>query len=183
MRHVVASNSASALLPQGNMGGRFYERYSGGDLLHYPHGTLGPVQTLAFMQDGAGLQFTALDGKAQRKTFDTRRLDMKIWFRSPDEGRPGTANAPDYAVETHAPFDIGYPEMFPARGGVKESAEWMKGQRIFYMPYINGSIWDTNITSFAEALPSTAKDTDGAYYTFKCSNSNVLARMCPTTEL
>ena len=96
VRHVVVSNTASALLPHGNTGGRLYERYSEGYNLLYPHGTV-PVQTLAFMMDGVGLQFTALDGKAQNKAFNTRGLDMKIWYRCPDEGRPGAANAPDPA--------------------------------------------------------------------------------------
>ena len=100
IRHVVASNTASALLPQGNMGGRLFERYSEeGHNLLYPHGLV-PVQTLAFMMDGAGLQFTTLDGKAQSKTFNTRKLDLKIGYKCPDEGCPGAANAPDYAIET-----------------------------------------------------------------------------------
>ena len=264
IRHVVASNTASALLPHGNTGGRLYERYSEGHNLLYPHGTV-PMQTLAFMKDGAGLQFTTLDGKSQNKAFNTRGLDMKIWYRCPDEGRPGAANAPDYAVETAAfegdwwvaakryrkwalqqqwaskgplkdrkdfcqkignvgywmicysgkdagdvtnrvakmqaalpgvplglhwynwhnsPFDVNYPEMFPARGGVKEAAAWMKENGVFYMPYINGSLWEDEIASFTNAIPYTCKKPDGSYYTYKCGhNKNVLARMCPTTEL
>ena len=259
VRHVVASNTASALLPSGNMGGRLVERYAGGDYLGYPHGLV-PVQTLAFMKDGAGLQFTALDGKAQNKAFSTRGLDMKIWYRCPDEGCPGAANAPDYAVETAAfegdwwaaakryrkwalkqqwtskgplkdradfckkignvgywiighgprvqkslarlaellpdvplgchwyswhnsPFDVNYPEMFPAKAGIKEAAAWMKENGVFCMPYINGSLWEDEIASFTNALPYTCKKPDGSYYTYKCGNKNVLARMCPTTEI
>ena len=264
IRHVVASNTASALLPHGNTGGRLYERYSEGHNLLYPHGTV-PMQTLAFMKDGAGLQFTTLDGKAQNKAFNTRGLDMKIWYRCPDEGRPGAANAPDYAIETAAfagdwwaaakryrkwalkqpwtskgplkdrkdfckrignvgywmicysgkdagdvtnrvakmqaalpgvplgfhwynwhnsPFDVNYPEMFPARGGVKEAAAWMKSQGIFYMPYINGSLWDDDVASFTNAIPYTCKWPNGSNITYRCGhNGNVLARMCPTTEL
>ena len=67
--HVVASNTASALLPSGNLGGRLYERYSEGGRFQYPHGLV-PVQTLAFMQDGTGLQFTALDGKGNHRAFN-----------------------------------------------------------------------------------------------------------------
>ena len=260
VRHVVASNTASALLPSGNMGGRLYERYSGGHNLFYPHGLV-PVQTLAFMQDGVGLQFTALDGKAQNKSFNTRGLDMKIWYRCPDEGRPGAARAPDYAVETAAfagdwwvaakryrkwalqqewaskgplrerkdfcrkignvgywmngsgpamadrlselakllpgvplglhwynwhnsPFDVNYPEMFPAKPGVKEAAARMKKNGVFCMPYINGSLWEDEIASFTNARPFTCKKPDGSCHTYKCGhNGNVLARMCPTTDL
>ena len=57
--------------------------------LLYPHGTV-PMQTLAFMKDGAGLQFTTLDGKAQNKSFNTRGLDMKIWYSWVFTGTTGT---------------------------------------------------------------------------------------------
>jgi hypothetical protein len=103
---VVPKGEASALLPVGNMGGRLYERYEGttrdyfkGEQAVYPRGRV-PVQTFAFMSGGAGLQFTALDGKAQEKMFDTKGLRAGIWYRCPDEGRPDSANAPDFAVET-----------------------------------------------------------------------------------
>jgi len=99
--HVVVTNTATALLPCGNMGGELVENYTRGGRHEYPHGTV-PVQTFSFMMDGAGLQFTALDGKGQKKAFDTRGLDMKVWYKCPDEGQPGAANAPDYAVETAA---------------------------------------------------------------------------------
>ena len=262
IRHVVASNTASALLPQGNMGGRLYERYSEeGHNLLYPHGLV-PVQTLAFMLDGAGLQFTTLDGKAQSKTFNTRKLNLKIGYKCPDEGCPGAANAPDYAIETAAfegdwwaaakryrkwalkqqwtskgplkdrkdfckkignvgywqvygeeslrehfsklaellpdvplgchlykwhrwPFDenINFPEMFPARDGIKEDVAWMKENGIFCMPYINGSIWDDDQADFKDALPGTCKKPDGSFYPYVCGKGNVLARMCPTSEI
>lgn len=103
---VVASGEASALLPIGNIGGRLYKQYTGsthdyfkGEQAVYPRGRV-PVQTVAFMLGDAGLQFTALDGKAQEKMFDTRGLRVGIWYRCPDEGLPGAANAPDFAVET-----------------------------------------------------------------------------------
>ena len=259
IRHVVAPNTASALLPSGNMGGRLYERYSEGQNLVYPHGLV-PVQTLAFMKDGAGLQFTTLDGKSQNKAFNTKGLDMKIWYRCPDEGCPGAANAPDYAIETAAftgdwwvaakryrkwalkqqwtskgplkdrkdfcrrigtvgywmlcygptvrgylsalanklpgvplgvhwynwhnsPFDVNYPEMFPVKPGVKGAADWMKSHGIFYMPYINGSLWDDKIASFTNALPYACKWPNGTLIKYKCGNGNSLARMCPTTEI
>jgi len=98
---VVVTNTATALLPCGNMGGELVENYAQGGRHEYPHGTV-PVQTFSFMMDGVGLQFTALDGKGQNKAFDTRGLDMKVWYKCPDEGQPGAANAPDYAVETAA---------------------------------------------------------------------------------
>jgi hypothetical protein len=84
----------------------------------------------------------------------------------------------------NSPFDVNYPEMFPAKNGVKEVAAWMKKNGVFCMPYINGSLWEDEIASFTNALPYTCKKPDGSYYTYKCGhNGNVLARMCPATEL
>ena len=40
------------------------------------------------------------------------------------------------------------------------------------------------IASFTNALPYTCKKPDGSCHTYRCGhNGNVLARMCPTTEL
>ena len=84
----------------------------------------------------------------------------------------------------NSPFDVNYPEMFPAKNGVKEVAAWMKENGVFCMPYINGSLWDDEIASFTNALPYTCKKPDGSFHTYRCGhNGNVLARMCPTTEL
>jgi hypothetical protein len=80
------------------MGGRLYERYSEGQNLIYPHG-FAPVQTLAFMQDGAGLQFTTLDGKSQGKSFNTRGLDMKIRFLPFGRTIPLTVTLPPRSVK------------------------------------------------------------------------------------
>ena len=98
---VVRPGAASALLPLGNWGGRLVPNYANGQPMRYPRGSV-PVQTISFMQGDAGLQFTALDGGAQEKTFDTTGLDLNIDYRCPDAGRPGAANAPDFAVETAA---------------------------------------------------------------------------------
>ena len=41
-----------------------------------------------------------------------------------------------------------------------------------------------NFASFTNALPDSCKKPDGSYHTYKCGhNGNVLARMCPTTEI
>ena len=97
----VRPGTASALLPIGNWGARLMPNYASGQRMGYPSGSV-PVQTLSFLLGDMGLQFTALDGGAQEKWFDTRDLDLRIDYRCPDAGRPGTAHAPDFAVETAA---------------------------------------------------------------------------------
>ena len=100
--HVVEPGKAAAFLPLGILGGRLIPVFKKGMKLHpYPSGSV-PVQTMAFFVGDAGMQMTALDDGAQEKVFDTRDFSARIWYRCPDEGRPGAANAPDYAVETAA---------------------------------------------------------------------------------
>ena len=98
---VVRPGTASALLPIGNWGARLMPNYTSGQRMGYPSGSV-PVQTLSFLLGDAGMQFTALDGGSQAKQFDTIDLDLRITYTCPDAGRPGAANAPDFAVETAA---------------------------------------------------------------------------------
>ena len=98
---VVLPGAASALLPVGNWGASLFPNYSNGRRMNYPS-CIVPIQTLSFLLEDAGLQFTALDDGAQDKTFDTTDLGLSIDYRCPDAGRPGAANAPDFAVETAA---------------------------------------------------------------------------------
>ena len=103
LRNVVAPREADVLVPKGNWGGRLVKSYqAGGSPLRYPSSMGAQVQTCAFMLGGTGLQVTALDGKGQEKVFDMSGLDVCIRYRCPDEGVPGAANAPDFAVETAA---------------------------------------------------------------------------------
>ena len=98
---VVRPGTASALLPIGNWGARLMPNYMSGSRMDYPSGSV-PVQTLSFLLGDAGMQFTALDGGSQAKQFDTIDLDLRITYTCPNAGRPGAANAPDFAVETAA---------------------------------------------------------------------------------
>lgn len=52
------------------------------------------------MAGDAGLQITALDGRGQVKYFDLPDRDVGIRYPCPNQGVPGTANAPDFAIET-----------------------------------------------------------------------------------
>lgn len=101
VERVVRPGEATALQPDGNWGGMLVEHCNQGQKLVYPRGNM-QLQTLAFFKGHAGLQFTALDGGAQEKTFDTTGLSMRIGYNCPDAGLPGAANAPDFAIETAA---------------------------------------------------------------------------------
>ncbi len=259
---VVRPGTASALLPIGNWGGRLMPNYTSGSWMDYPSGSV-PVQTLSFLLGDAGLQFTALDGGSQAKQFGTIDLDLRIAYTCPDAGRPGAANAPDFAVETAAftgdwwraakryrawatkqkwtskgplatradfnrrivdvgfwmnagntpaqvtnatamalsalgdiplgihwycwhqiPFDHTYPEYFPERPGMAEAVAWMKGKGVLVMPYINARLWDSEIPSFATALPAACKKPDGtSHYVEIYGSKRKLSPMCPTTPL
>ena len=103
LRNVVEPRQADVLVPKGNWGGRLVKSYqAGGAPIRYPSSMGAQVQMCAFMLGGTGLQVTALDGKGQEKVFDMAGLDVGIRYRCPDEGVPGAANAPDFAVETAA---------------------------------------------------------------------------------
>jgi len=103
LRNVVKPRQADVLVPKGNWGGRLVKSYqAGGGLIRYPSSMGAQVQMCAFMLGGTGLQVMAQDGKGQEKVFDMAGLDVGIRYRCPDEGVPGAANAPDFAVETAA---------------------------------------------------------------------------------
>ena len=102
LRNVVRPREADVLTPRGNLGGRLVTSYQGSVVSRYPSSMGAQVQTCAFMLGGTGLQLTALDGKGQEKGFDFSGLDFALRYRCPNEGVPGAANAPDFAVETAA---------------------------------------------------------------------------------
>ena len=100
--NVVRPLEADVLTPRGNLGGRIVESYRGGVASRYPGSMGAQVQTCAFLRGGTGLQISALDGKGQEKVLDLSGLDFTLRYRCPNEGVPGAANAPDFAVETAA---------------------------------------------------------------------------------
>ncbi|MBQ3289709.1 MAG: hypothetical protein IJH50_09900 [Kiritimatiellae bacterium] len=102
IRNVVRPREADVLLPRGNLGGRLVMSYQGGVASRYPSSMGAQVQTCAFMLGDTGLQVTALDDRGQEKVFDLSGLDFALRYRCPDEGVPGAANAPGFAVETAA---------------------------------------------------------------------------------
>ena len=109
---------------------------------------------------------------------------VRGWFSTLAKLLPGVPLGLHWYNWHNSPFDVNYPEMFPAKPGIKEAAAWMKENGVFCMPYINGSLWEDEIASFTNAIQYTCKKPDGSCHTYKCGhNKNVLARMCPTTDL
>lgn len=107
LRNVVKPGEADVLIPKGNWAGRLVKSYNGGPQvggtsLRYPTSLGAQVQTCAYMLGGAGLQITTLDGRGQLKYFEMPEFDFAIRYPCPDQGVPGAANAPDFAVETAA---------------------------------------------------------------------------------
>jgi len=82
------------------------------------------------------------------------------------------------------PFDVNYPEYFPAKpgfaGGVRELVA--AGQTV--MPYINGRLWDTAGANFPEARTAACKKPGGKEIYIETYGSGAkLAPMCPWTPL
>ena len=107
LRNVVKPLEADVLIPKGNWAGRLAKSYQagpqvGGSSLRYPTSLGAQIQTCAYLLGGTGLQVTSLDGRGQVKYFDMAGFDLGIRYPSPDQGVPGVANAPDFAVETAA---------------------------------------------------------------------------------
>ncbi len=88
------------------------------------------------------------------------------------------------------PFDISYPDYFPARAGFKQMVARLNRAGIVTMPYINGRLWDINAPSWTarHAEPSAAKGSaqrlaPRALFTYleEYGSGQKLAPMCPTT--
>ena len=88
------------------------------------------------------------------------------------------------------PFDMSYPDYFPAREGFAELVARMRGVGYTCMPYINARLWDINARSWSESgsLRAAAKNSSlrlhprtlVPYYE-EYGSGQKLAPMCPTT--
>lgn len=90
------------------------------------------------------------------------------------------------------PFDISYPDYFPARPGFKGLAARLKKAGIVTMPYINGRLWDANSKSWKPSRAETAVVRHSAervnprwlYQPVEEYGSGAkLSPMCPTTAI
>ena len=214
LRNVVKPREADVLIPKGNWAGRLVKSYNGGPQvggtsLRYPSSLGAQVQTCAYMLGGAGLQVTTLDGRGQVKYFEMPDFDFCIRYPCPDQGVPGAANAPDFAVET-ATFSGEWwiaakryrtwatQQKWAAKGPLATRADfnrqlgnvgcwmktdwWMKAMGVLVMPYINGRLWDEILESHSAAVPSAVKNVDGTRFIDKYGGHS-FSVMCPTTKL
>ena len=141
--------------------------------------------------------WTAKGPLATRTDFNRRIVDIGFWMNAgntPAQVTNVTAKAlaalGDIPLGVHwycwhqIPFDHTYPEYFPERPGMAEAAAWMKSKGVLVMPYINARLWDSEIPSFATALPAACKKPDGtSHYVEVYGSKRKLSPMCPTTPL
>lgn len=90
------------------------------------------------------------------------------------------------------PFDMNYPDYFPAREGIAEIVTRLRAHGILMMPYINGRLWDINAPSWQARGAEQASAKQSALrlqpktlvpYLEEYGSGQKLAPMCPTTEL
>jgi hypothetical protein len=79
------------------------------------------------------------------------------------------------------PFDDNYPIYFPERDGMSDVISETKEEgNIYFMPYINGRLFETDLDEYPTlGYPYAAKNADGNVYTSVFSG-NTFANMCPT---
>ncbi len=78
-------------------------------------------------------------------------------------------------------FDNDYPEYFPERPGMNDLVDDLQeSKRIYLMPYINGRLFDTDLSDYLDnGYPYATKKENGAIY-YQDFNGNRFAVMCPT---
>ncbi len=80
------------------------------------------------------------------------------------------------------PFDVNYPEYFPAKPGFAEGVRELVAAGQVVMPYINGRLWDIAGANFPAARPAACKQPGGGEVYIETYGSGAkLAPMCPAT--
>jgi hypothetical protein len=135
-------------------------------------------------------------GQAGRPDTPAWMLDLPVWALG--GGTPGDCVPAIKAFRAYMgvpcgfhwynwhqiPFDVHYPEYFPAKPGFAEGVRELQQAGVRVMPYINGRLWDTGNKDFqARAFPFATKDRQGKVYIEEYGSGAKLAPMCPTTKL
>ncbi|MDB6052534.1 MAG: hypothetical protein JWN25_57, partial [Verrucomicrobiales bacterium] len=76
------------------------------------------------------------------------------------------------------PFDKEYPDYLPPKPGFVNSVKELKQAGIYSMPYINGRLWDTANTNYAEARPYATALENGERFLEDYQSGTKLAVMC-----
>ena len=81
-------------------------------------------------------------------------------------------------------FDKCYPEIFPEKAGLKEVISRLKqsyGSGVYFSGYMNGMLYDMNLSSYASHEAYTIKNSTGEVLS-QVFSGTLFAYMCPTQE-
>ena len=87
----------------------------------------------------------------------------------------------DWAKWQYVPFDSIYPEMLPAKPGVREAMGVGRAKGVLMKPYTNGRLWNKALASYAYAEQDAARQEDGEVCG-EAYGSNSFAVMCPGSK-
>ena len=94
---------------------------------------------------------------------------------------PNAAIGLDWAKWQYVPFDSIYPEMLPAKPGVRETMGVGRAKGVLMKPYTNGRLWNKALASYAYAERDAARQEDGEVCGEAYGN-NSFAVMCPGSK-
>ena len=95
---------------------------------------------------------------------------------------PKAAIGLDWAKWQYVPFDSIYPEMLPAKPGVREARGVGLAKGVLMKPYTNGRLWNKALASYAYAERDAARQEDGEVCG-EVYGKNSFAVMCPGSKV
>jgi hypothetical protein len=119
--------------------------------------------------------------------------NIGLWLNSNGDPAPIAAGAlneaqlQQYPTAIHwycwmvHPFDNNYPEFFPAKLGFQDAVNQMRAADMFVVPYLNGRLWDTQLTSFDSVCPEACSYIDGSTMIENYGSGTTLGVMCPSS--
>ena len=133
----------------------------------------------------------------RRSDYPKAMADTDIWVRFNDRSAASVSNNivllkqiwPDLKVGVHwycwhsCPFDVNFPEFFPAHNGVKNVVRFGKENGFVIMPYVDFRLWDEDLVSWTYAKSDALVNFDGSLYEEVYYTGRKLAIMCPTIAL
>lgn len=134
---------------------------------------------------------------AHRGDYPQAMTDTDIWVRFNERSAAAVSNNivqlkkiwPGLKVGVHwycwhsCPFDVNFPEFFPAHKGVKDVVRFGKKNGYVIMPYVDFRLWDEDLASWVYAKNDALVRYDGAFYEEIYYTGRKLAIMCPTDAL
>ena len=141
-------------------------------------------------------KWTAKGRIADRTDYPTRVCGIPLWFNVHGDARAVSNNLtvirrefPGMRLGFHwhlwhlsGEHDVGYPEYFPARPGVRECVAYAHSLGIEPMAHTNGRLWTIPLLGFPYVREYAMADERGAHYVERYGKVPPLAAMCPYTE-